>query len=68
MLQTRERPAVLLGLDVKNDEYTAFCFDEAVAYIISELKDGKKPNFGEAQISGKHYSKVSDLYRDIEGA
>ena len=26
-----------------NDEYTAFCFDEACMYIISQLESEKKP-------------------------
>ena len=33
------RPSELLGA---LDEYTAFCFDEACAYIISRLQDGDK--------------------------
>ena len=38
------RPSQLLNLE---DEYTAYCFDEACAYIYSEIQDGKKAKFEE---------------------
>ena len=44
-----------------SDAYTAFCFDEACAYIISEMRDGKEPimnNKGDE----KECRKPSDLY------
>lgn len=31
--------------DLKDDEYTAFCLDEACAYISLQIKDGKEPRF-----------------------
>lgn len=42
--QYNQRPSKLINL---YDEYEAFCFDEACAYIISELskEDAKEPNF-----------------------
>lgn len=46
-------PSSLLGI---NDKYTAFCFDEACAYIISEIEDGKQPKFK------THYKSFSDMY------
>ena len=36
------RPSKILGID---DEYTAYCLDEACALIISRIDDGEKPKF-----------------------
>lgn len=63
MLDMHTRPSELLGID---DEYTAFCFDEACSFIISEIKDGKNPiinNANESKNHGNNYHKPSDLYR-----
>lgn len=58
MLDMHIRPSELMGL---NDEYTAFCFDEACAFIIDKIKDGNKPimRLEENKIV---YNKPSDLY------
>lgn len=60
------RPSNLLGLTV---EYDAYCFDEAVAYIISRIKDGEKPDFSvkdnKGTIEKPRYSKMSDLYKSL---
>lgn len=65
MLDLHIRPSEFIG--IKNDAYAAFCFDECCAYIISELKDGKKPIFTVDHTTGaKVYSKPSDLYRKYE--
>jgi hypothetical protein len=46
------------------DEYTAFCFDEACAFILQKLKDGEKPIFKEEQNkTEKIYKRPSDLYK-----
>lgn len=48
------------------DGYTSFCFDEACAYILGKLKDGKKPIFKKNVEKGRvkpHYSKLSDMYK-----
>ena len=45
-----ERPSSLLGIE---DEYTAYCLDEACAYIISNLREGKKPKFKSKKQKGK---------------
>lgn len=47
------RPSELLG---NMDEYTAFCFDEACAYIISRIDDGEEPVFK------KQYKSFKELY------
>ena len=55
------RPSELLGID---DVYTAFCFDEACAYIISEMKEGKEPIINNSN-ENKKVSKPSDVYNNI---
>ena len=36
------RPSALLGLI---DDYTAYCFDEACAFILQKIEDGEEPTF-----------------------
>lgn len=55
--QYRERPSSFLGI---TDAYTAYCFDEACAYITSRIKDGEEPNFNKG-VTG-NYSSASALY------
>lgn len=40
-LKAGARPSEVLQL--QNDSYTAFCLDEAVAFIIAKLREGEKP-------------------------
>ena len=51
------RPSTLLDI---MDPYTAFCFDEACAYITKRLEDGDKPQFT------KQYKSFKDIYRQYE--
>lgn len=44
-----------------SDPYTAYCLDEAVAYIIARIEAGEEPRFKQK------YKSMSDLYRDITG-
>lgn len=53
----RERPSKLLDIA---EPYTAFCLDEACAYIINQLEAKKEPKFV------VNYSKPSDLYEKYE--
>ena len=53
------RPSELMGI---KDEYTAFCFDEACAFIIAQIKDGKEP-IVRVENDKMVYNKPSDLYR-----
>ena len=56
------RPSDLMGIE---DSYTAFCFDEACAFIVSQLKDGKEPKFKKNSDGSNRkvrYAKPSDLY------
>lgn len=45
---------MILGLG--DDPYTAFCLDEACAYILQKLDNGEEPMFK------THYSSFSQLY------
>lgn len=60
------RPSDFIGIE---DDYTRYCFDEALAYIASRIKDGEKPNFSikdnKGTIDKPHYSKMSDLYKSM---
>lgn len=53
------RPSEFIGIE---DNYTAFCFDEACAFIIKQLKDGKEPIM-RVENDKIAYKKPSDLYR-----
>ena len=56
------RPSEVMEIE---DAYTAFCFDEAIAYIIRMLKDGVEPILNDA-VPIKRYSKPSDLYSQFD--
>jgi len=47
-----------------DDEYTAFCFDEACLYIEGKIKDGEKPIFKieSEYIEKPHYKTASQMY------
>lgn len=55
------RPSEFIGIE---DEYTAFCFDEACAFIIAQLKDGKEPivSLGSPDEATKA-TRPSDVYK-----
>lgn len=57
--------------DVMNitDDYTAFCFDEACAYIRIKLDAGEVPNYemNEEAIEQNEYSNFKDFYKNIGG-
>lgn len=54
-----ERPSVLLGID---DEYSAYCFDEACALIMTHLDNKEEPTFAQKNKPGHKYTSFSDLY------
>lgn len=63
-LDLKCRPSEMLDIE---DKYTAYCFDEAIAFIIKKLKDGEEPKFRmESAVVVKNYSKPSDLYKQFE--
>jgi len=57
------RPSEILEI---YDPYTAFCFDEACAYIIQQINDGKEPIIKREKLNEvvkpQTYKKASDLY------
>lgn len=38
------------------DEYTAYCFDAACAFIVAKIEDGEEPQFT------RHYNSFKDIY------
>ena len=50
------RPSTLL---VVEDEYTAYCIDEACSYISSRIERGDNPSFE------VRYSSFSSMYHDL---
>lgn len=44
------------------DSYTAYCFDEAVAVVVTKIRDGEKPVYRQGELNKKEYSRPSDLY------
>lgn len=62
------RPSDVLGIKETIGDYEAFCFDEAVCYIISELRENNEPNFevkDDDAEGTKHYSSASDMYKSM---
>lgn len=59
MLDMHIRPSEIMGI---NDTYTAFCFDEACAFIISEIQDGKKPVIKKETNENKKVTRPSEIY------
>lgn len=53
------RPSNIIGLV---DDYTSYCFDEALAYIISKLEKGEEPRFPKKV---KSYKSISEMYKSI---
>lgn len=59
------RPSEFVGID--EDEYTRFCFDEAFAFILAQLRAGEEPNIcPESEKPAKTYSSFSQLYKKYE--
>lgn len=58
-------PSEIIGIE---DEYTAYCFDECIAYITSQLDAGKQINFKAFENTGgvEKVSSFSELYRKYE--
>lgn len=44
------------------DTYTAFCLDEACAFIVQQIQDGKEPVIKVESNNAVAYNKPSDLY------
>ena len=50
------RPSSLFGIE---DNYTAFCLDEACAYIMSKIENGEEPRFI------VKYTSFTDAYKNF---
>ena len=58
------RPSEILNI---NDEYTAYCFDEACMFIRAKLESGEKPQYKVFRDEEEmHFGKFSDLYKTIK--
>lgn len=64
MLHMSCRPSELINIP---DSYTAFCFDEACAYIMMQLNDEKevRKDLGNEEKPKENYSRPSDFYNKI---
>ena len=49
----RCRPSTFFGI---TDPYTAYCFDEACAYISRQIEEGNEPNFE------KKFNSFTEMY------
>lgn len=58
------RPSEILGIV---DTYTAFCLDEACAYIATKIKNGEEPDFNiqKESLEKQHYSSLRDMYSSM---
>lgn len=58
------RPSDILGIV---DVYTAYCLDEACAYIISKIQKGEEPDFNiqKESLEKRHYSSLRDMYNSM---
>lgn len=60
------RPSELIGLDLEDDAYTAFCFDEACYTIIARIEKGDKPVFDEDIKPTKvQYTSAGSLFKSL---
>lgn len=59
----KERPSVLLAIDC---EYTSYCLDEAIDYIITKLENDEKPIFKSENKFKKNYKSFTELYKDAK--
>lgn len=55
-------PSEIIGI---TDSYDAFCFDEACMFIMYKLDSGEKIKYQEEEKPERHYSKLSDMYKDM---
>lgn len=52
-----KRPSEIAAID---DEYTAYCLDEACALMVKYIEDGQEPQFHQK------YTSFSDLYKQYK--
>lgn len=58
------KPSDILGIV---DSYTAYCLDEACAYIVSMIKNGEEPDFSiqKESLEKRHYNSIKDMYSSM---
>lgn len=64
--QFHKLPSEILRIE---DEYTAFCFDEACSNIISHLINGDEPVYVRQSLSresGRHFNTMSEFFNQME--
>ncbi len=57
-------PSDIIGVE---DNYTAFCFNEACAEIILRLQNEEKPIYREQEEEQEEYSNFTDFYKNFGG-
>lgn len=60
-------PSVILGIE---DDYIAFCFNEACCEIVARLQNEEKPHYienREQKEEPKHYNNFKDFYKTYGG-
>lgn len=50
------RPSEIMGIE---DSYTAYCFDEACAWILGQIESGEEPHYK------REFKSFSELYRSL---
>lgn len=53
-------PHTILNID---NDYTAYCFDEACFFLLQALESGKELKFKTIQKTQNHYKSFSDMYK-----
>lgn len=57
-------PSVIMHIE---DEYTAFCFDEACCFIMTKLLAGETPQYSSVINEKKEYKNFKDFYEQYNG-
>lgn len=53
-----QKPSQILNIE---DEYTAYCFDEACSFIMFKIDNKEEPKYE------THYATPSEMYKHLEG-
>lgn len=58
-----QKPSQIINLE---NDYIAYCFDEACVYLLAHLKDGKQLHFdGDENKQMKHFKSISEYYASL---
>ena len=58
MAQNRE-PSEIMGIE---DEYTAFCFNEACNYIVTQIRNGEEPQYEKKK---KRVGSMAEFFQEL---